>query len=512
MSGWPVTLALAVAIATIPAQQRPTFRTSTRLIEVSVVVTGSDGRAVKGLTQADFVLEEDGKVQPISFFEVHDEGTPPPERGTSLFDVRGGPNLFTNVTPATGGVTTVLLFDKLNAAFDSQYQARRHIDTYLESMRPGDRVALYALDGSIRVLHDFTSDADSLRRAIEIYQARVHSDYDASNEPPAETDGMAVWLVDPATNVADFFQRKRATNTLDLLQILAEHLGGISGRKNLVWVSEAFSIPTNLDRLEVTEKLRKANRALSDAQVSVYPVDSRGLVGAHRLGAGGQVMFHTLASVRGNIETMEIVAEETGGRVFANTNALSQSITRATDDARTMYVLGYYPASSTDGSFRRIDVKVNRARVRVRHRSGYRATPPPSRDTGARDKAIKAALEAPLQSTGVGLAAETSTSDEGLTVGLRIDPATLTLERQGTLWRGAVDVLVAQVDASGRGTVDVSVPLTFSLTDEERTQALTRGIEVRHTIALKPRTIQIRIVARDVATGKVGSLVIPSRR
>jgi hypothetical protein len=140
------------------------------------------------------------------------------------------------------------------------------------------------------------------------------------------------------------------------------------------------------------------------------------------------------------------------------------------------------------------------------------AAAPPPRDTDAREVAIRKALEAPLQSTDIGLAAETSTSEGDMTLLVRIDPATLALERHGAFWRGAIDVLVAQVEPSGRGTVGVSAPVTVSLTDEERTKALRQVVELRYTIALHPRTLQIRIVARDVATGKIGSLVIPSKR
>ena len=68
------------------------------------------------------------------------------------------------------------------------------------------------LNGSgMRVLHDFSSDAASLRRAIDVYQARVTGVYDASTEPPAETgaDLGTVWIVDPSTAVSDFFGRQR---------------------------------------------------------------------------------------------------------------------------------------------------------------------------------------------------------------------------------------------------------------------------------------------------------------
>ena len=47
--------------STATAQNAPTFRASVRFIEVDVFVTDRDGRFVRGLTQNDFEIVEDGK-------------------------------------------------------------------------------------------------------------------------------------------------------------------------------------------------------------------------------------------------------------------------------------------------------------------------------------------------------------------------------------------------------------------------------------------------------------------
>ena len=492
------------------AQERQTFRTATRLVEVSVVVTHKDGRPVTGLTAADFTLEEDGKVQPISFFDARN-GKVPARSDDSSFVIPDKPNTFTNVARSQTGTSTVLLLDRTNAAFDSQWFAQKHIDRYLEGMSPDERVALYVLDGTILVLHEFTSNAHSLRQALDTYHARVTGDYVASKELPLPLIGVAPWLDDPSGRIPEYFMRKRAVDTFEMLESLADHLAGVSGRKNLVWVSEAFPIPVGLDALEVKEKMYRANKALSHAQVSMYPVDSRGLVGAYSV-HGRQVVFNTLARVRGNIETMEIVADETGGRVYANTNALDRSIARAIDDSRTSYVLGYYPSSAADGKFRRIDVKVDRPGVRVRHRSGYYAAPSQTKQKDAGTAAIRTALESPLQTSGISLAVEATRKGDQVSILVRIDPSTLSLERTTDRWEGAVDVLIARVNQQGRGEVDTTVPLTISLTDEERLRALNDGISASRAVTQKADTFEFRIVARDVPTGRVGSLVIPIAR
>ncbi|MBA2303216.1 MAG: VWA domain-containing protein, partial [Acidobacteria bacterium] len=166
----------------VSAQPRQTFRSATRLIEVPVIVTDRAGKPVTGLTQGDFTVTEDGVPQEIRFFEVRDLRTAPSQPVASATD-RSAVNTFSNALPDSSGTATVILLDRLNASFDSQWFGREHIARYLRGLRPDDRTALYVLDGGIRVLHDFSNDPASLARALEIYQARVSGHYDASNEP-----------------------------------------------------------------------------------------------------------------------------------------------------------------------------------------------------------------------------------------------------------------------------------------------------------------------------------------
>jgi VWFA-related protein len=488
------------------ARQAP-FRTATRLVEVHVIVTDRSRNPVEGLSRDEFAVAEDGVPQTISIFEARD--TRAPRQAAPAPEVRDEPGVSgersarirvsNHIQDASARV--VLVLDRVNAAFDSQWFARRHIDAYLSRMGSGNTVALYVLDGSgMRVLHDFSSDGASLRRALDAYQARVTGVYDASMEPPAETgaDVGTVWIVDPSTAVSDFFGRQRWLRTFRSLQTLARHLSGIAGRKNVVWASEVFPIPTGRagqDRAEFLEEMRKTTRALNDAQASLYPVDARGLMGAITY-SRGRASFTTLDMVRGNMETMEVVAEDTGGRAFTNTNALDVSISRAVDDSRLSYVLGYYSTDTkTDGRYRTIRVEVKRKGLAVRHRAGYLAAAPVL-DRKARDAALRDALEGPLASTQVGLSADLDydKADSTVTIILRFDPGTV------ASIPASVDLLVAEIARTGKGTII------------ERAAASADALPLTLTVRVTPNLHELRIVARDPGSGRVGSLVIPARR
>src|SRR6187402_659446 len=82
-----------------PAVQTPTFRSSVRLIDVDVFVTDQGGRPIKGLTQDDFELLEDGKPQDIRAFTPVDLPVDVQESSRSDAANRPEPDVVTNTDP-----------------------------------------------------------------------------------------------------------------------------------------------------------------------------------------------------------------------------------------------------------------------------------------------------------------------------------------------------------------------------------------------------------------------------
>src|SRR5215471_2385544 len=156
-------LAGLAAPAEQEVQQRPPFRATTRLVEVSVVVRDRDGRPVQGLTAADFKISEEGKPQTIELFTVQDD-----RAGSTADPAPAAPRTarpsadradFSNVGARRAGSVTAILVDRVNSVDIDQKAARDQLVKFLEQVRREDVVALYVLEtGSIRVLHDFTTD------------------------------------------------------------------------------------------------------------------------------------------------------------------------------------------------------------------------------------------------------------------------------------------------------------------------------------------------------------------
>jgi hypothetical protein len=75
-------------------------------------------------------------------------------------------------------------------------------------------------------------------------------------------------------------------------------------------------------------------------------------------------------------EALRELSESTGGFVIANTNNIEPLLAKVMEDVDTHYELAYRPATpSSDGHFRKIEVKLSRADLRVETRTGYYAVP-----------------------------------------------------------------------------------------------------------------------------------------
>jgi VWFA-related protein len=511
--------------AFVRAQQPAPFRVTTRLVQVSVIVTDRNRNPVSGLTASDFRLYDDGKEQRVELFSIESDSQATAGEVRSLPALAAGE--FSNRIQKPGGVT-VILFDRLNTRSDDQLFARGQLVKFLEQIRPADRVALYVLDGDmVRVLHDFTNDARSLVRALSRYRAMTSNELAASEAPVPETPEtgdarldaeMAAFLEAGNEKIAQHFRGVRSEATITALESVALRLAGVRGRKNLVWISSGYP----LDSLTIygkgqTVEINRAGRALNNANVAVYTVDARGLVGAFSSPPNArQQVFATLSTVRGNLDILEIVAEETGGRAFFNTNDINNAIRRAVDDARLTYVLGYYPSHGKwDGRHHAIRVSVNRPGVEVRHRKGYLAIPGQGEDTSQRSASLRAAILSPLEATGIGLTArvervERAPTDATVTIG--VDPTSITLERAADNWEGSLDVVVAQSSPDGSVVRSVDKTMTLRMTAERHAQIMKEGFSINATVAMLPDVARLTVVVRDGPTGSMGTLVVPGNK
>lgn len=539
-----------------PAKAPGVLRVETRLVLVDVVVTDKNGNPVPDLTQDDFTILENGRPQKIAAFSFENPARRSVERAALPPLAK---NVYTNRPEYNlpPGPLTILLLDALNTPWRDQAYARAQMLHYLQTqLKPDQHTAILALTNSLLLLQSFTTDPKLLIAAVQRYTGQpsiLLSQEEAIEFPSAAYEMM------PAERLAglDRFQEEMTTDatdrrvaiTLAALQSIARATAGYRGRKNLVWVSSSFPfslVPEeseSFDQLRsYTEDIRRTAVQLTDAQVAVYPVDARGLVGEEifeassplrnrRGGAlGGPEMASTLAQRSSRLtsthQSMYQLADDTGGKAFVNRNDIDVAMAASVADGSAYYSLAYYPENKNwDERFRRIEVKVNRAGVKVRSRRGYYARlpetkRPPASSTDAKKEAKRAeqevwnALADPLPATGVLFQAQVPppapAAHAQVVADFRVDADTVEFEPT-TEGRQHCDVefVAAAISPEGRSAAMAGRNLKCEFSAETYGRVRQDGLRLQLALNITPGTYRLRLVVRDNLTGEIGSMDVP---
>lgn len=528
-----------------------TLRVRTQLVLVDVVVRDKKGRPVENLTPADFLLFEDGRAVKIATFSR--------EQLTAQNSVvRSGPpslpaGVYTNRPEYQSGPTqrAVVLLDGLNTLAQDQSYARLQLLRYLaRQLNSNEQIAVFALDGSLQVLQDFTDDPSLLRTAVENFTPKTSRELlieDLSHRLPppsrqlAETPQLLAARTARVSALYEFYSDQaelavgaRIRATLHAFETIARLLAGYPGRKNLIWVSASFPLGvlrTTSGSAYVNE-LNYVYQLLNDAQVAIYPVDARGLVGAvvfdasspgtteaGLLPSGPEFadMIKSKHDLLANTQaTMEELAHETGGLAFTNRNDLDQAVRLSLDDGASYYLLGFYRGDKPwDGMFHKLQVKVNRPGLEVRHRMGYFALDPvEARKHGEGDtnKDLEWALRfdspvAPMIVFDVRVAPHDEGKFIDIPIDILVDPATLSSEDSSSGGRHfKLSYHIAAFNSFGSLAAHKDVAVDAPLSAEEYSRITREGLPLQARLEVPSGQYSLRIVVRDLRTGFLGSV------
>jgi len=212
-----------------------------------------------------------------------------------------------------------------------------------------------------------------------------------------------------------------------------------------------------------------------------------------------------------NISTMKVLAEDTGGKAYYHTNDIMNSIREAVADTEATYTLAYYPSEQKlDGRYHSIKVKVTRPDVVLRHRRGYldRAETPAGEDADM--AAVQDAAWSPLDATGVLLDARMAAlGSERLAVSARVDPGSITLEPKDGRYCGKLEFFAIQTDNEGNEHDSLQQTVSMELLPATFERVMRDGYTYANEIPRHKKAASVRLVVRDVPTGKIGRVMIP---
>ena len=528
---------------------------------LDVIATDSRGNPVRDLKPEDLqVFEEHKSQQKIEHFEYFEKLKTGDAPGGSLAAARSAPNVISNQLPLDRLKIppTVLLMDSLNTQTSNQALGRAHMIQLLRTLPPDTTIAVFLLGSSLRILQGFTSDPALLRAALDqsisgaVIQPNPLNDLgNASNYMLDNTAGMdtSLGLQSQLGEVQNFEKEEysqtldlRARETLGAMAQIGQFLSGIPGRKNLIWVSESFPLSVAPDPesgnnpfggiREYSEQVKIVANALTDAQVAVYPMDVRGLQAQQSLSASeninlpqtrmnGRAVANRLhvegVDLQQSQNTMDALAQDTGGRACKNSNDLAGCVTTALKDSASYYEMSFYPQNvNWDGRFHKIVVKTSRPGVKLSYRRGYYAL-----DASALAKKqqpedrLRQACADQLPSTSIPLTVQTMPPDQnvnsqsGLQYMLLISPAGLGSVREGGSYN--LNVRVADCEFAQKATVFRFNQRQLAKTVSAEVFRSWQATGIPEHVALMPGadTRRIRLVVLDVSSGLTGAIDIP---
>jgi VWFA-related protein len=541
-------------VALLSAQQGPTFRTVTKLVEVTVTVLDKDGKAAAGLKADDFMLFDDGEPRPVELFRF-DGGRP--EASTGAAAAVSPPGMFTNRLSATDNTlrnVTALVLDTINTPPEQNTIARAQVMQYLRTLAPQTVIAVFLMGRQLRILHDFTDDAAALRARIEktalAMPAFLVTDYNRSileaelflnifkDEPAEETwEGVVRNILEVEAMANAAARRARMEQSLMELEALGTHLAGIPGRKNVVWIGGGFSMAavtgnmgmgqmagTATGRHATVERfddtVQKTSRRLAQQGIVLYVVDSSGIdlpddrkaESRRTLPLRGQGRFapqmETEAISSDTYPAMGMMASITGGRFLHHTNDLTSGFKQVAADLQGSYTLGFYMPGDPDNKWHKLKVRVKRSDFSVRHREGYQADSnlAPAKWT---EEAWLSAISNPVGSSAIPLTVMckwTSLGELAVTVLAETTALRYLPDRENL--KADLEILIGDRTADGLARANRSaVTRTIPMAQWEAV----RLQQTRYNGIWKPATnaTGLRVIVHDVNSGQYGSLDVP---
>ncbi len=546
-------IAVFVGVLNLPARTAPpqqpsraqvpgAFRSAITMVPVDVRVVDRNGRPVTGLERSDFTILEDGVPQEIAHFEARALTAHPPAAGEATPALRRAPG--GDVAGQDHRIFLILLGrGRLREPSGALDALRQFVG---ERLLPQDQVAVFAWDRAT----DFTTDHERIARVLGQFD-RVHESiesklafhfsglaaYYGSKDIPAdiqadidaifegtpnrrvlrgavsdsvrlESDATRVIadLVSTGTSLmtdlplAEFvYENARTMQDLGNLYAGLEYLRYLDGEKHLVLVTEkGLFLPREEDDKRIAE-------AASSARVAIDTVETGGLFVGVAPGLLGPTpgQWTQLWS----FGTLRAIAELSGGSASV-CEYTRQAVERIDDTTRAGYLLAYYPKRvASDGKYRQITVKVNRANMTPVYRHGYEAT----------DQFVPFDRRSFLTSTRMMAAAQygddlrdikVRASATRARVDVQIDASRLTFAPENGARVARLDIAVLPIGRKGRIRDDRWDKIELTLGDAELARYRREGLRYSIALPAAANAEKVRVVVYDYAADLLGATTV----
>ena len=359
----------------IPSFEEGTLRVYVELVELDVIVTDRKGRHVTDLGKDDFRVLQNGKprkIQAISYVGMQPAKSNEERNGEAAQSPENPVETASTSAHGSQRRAIAVVVDELGLAMASVNRSKKALRRFIKhQIAPHDLVALVRTGVETKEIL-FTSEKSKLLKALDGVK------YNPMNRPGLNTPfGVTRELQRPKKARAKFL----TLDTLGTLRRTVSLMKRLPFRRSLVLVSDGLRLDYSdkENDVDIVSQIKDATRLLTDechrASLVVYSIDARGLdslsFGVERMFPGqiGRRSFRQHQQRSG----LHLLAADTGGMFFKDTNDLSHATQRILRDQQGYYLIAYTPDQSgpqvEQRRFDKIKVKVDRRGVRVRSRS-----------------------------------------------------------------------------------------------------------------------------------------------
>ncbi|MDQ6803055.1 MAG: VWA domain-containing protein [Acidobacteriota bacterium] len=407
-------LAVALFAATLAAQQpapqpqpteipKLTETMDIRVVNVDVVVTDKKGKPVTGLTKDDFQLFENGVPKNVSnFYEV--EG--PKALNVAITPVPGGPPpaVTREEIPENLRRRVIFYIDNLSLMPFNRNRVFKEMKEFAKNiLRPGDEAMIATFNRSMKIRMPFTRDPGAIQTTLDTIAGE--SAMGVSNKSEGRDVQKRIQdaqSYDEAVATARSYAESvnhDLRQSVESLNGLMTTLAGVEGKKILVLTTEGFQMQPGREMFYLIDEVGREKGwqagstllegmtfdASSQIQDVARTANANGItmyaIHAGGLGAANEGMLAemdrptpytvTQTAISNSTESLQLIAEMTGGLASINTNNFSQAFRNIQRDLESYYSLGYRAGTERVDRQRNLEVHVKNRNYVVRNRQTF---------------------------------------------------------------------------------------------------------------------------------------------
>ncbi len=506
-----------------PDQSSFTLKVNSDLVLTNVVVRDKKtGEVVRGLTQKDFTILENGKQQQISSFDFEsvDQATPLNEAtisglagaGKSIFNAKNG---IARPEELRNRRLIVMFFDLTSMQPEDIERSVDAAKNYInKQMQPADIVSVVSLQDTLSLDQDFTQNKQLLLNAVTKYGG------DAGQGFQSGATSTTNQVEDTTSFTADESEYNDINTDRELFAIssISKSLAYINEKKSMLY----FSGGIQRDGIENQASLRAAINSAVRANLSIYSVDTRGLQAISPLGDASTGSLRGANSYNGaalqnnldsNFNTQEVMAtlsSDTGGKSFFDSNDFSPAFERVQRDTSAYYIIGFRSSDARkDGRYRRLTIKINRSDVKMEYRPGYYAPADykhSNREDRERQLEDELASDLPATDVAVYLEALYFRTDEThyfVPVSIVVPGSQIPFVKGGDKDKATLDIIGQVKDPAGHMIGQARETVKLSI--DQAQQVRQKNVQYSTGFNLPIGKYHLKFVVRENETGRMGS-------